>query len=114
MKNDFNAQGFRWINCNDADANLISFLRIDAAEKTIFAVVGHFGGATRDYRLGVPRGGFWREVINTNSEYYGGSGLGNDGGRATEEIACDGFSQSILVTLQPLSTFIFKWQDGAA
>jgi 1,4-alpha-glucan branching enzyme len=108
-ENDFNPQGFRWINCHDADANLIAFLRSDAAEQALFAVVGHFGGATRDFRIGVPRQGHWREVINTNSEYYGGSGLGNDGGRTTEDLARDGFGQSIKVTLPPHTTFIFKW-----
>ncbi|NBT27716.1 MAG: hypothetical protein EBT09_14500, partial [Actinobacteria bacterium] len=73
-ENDFNPQGFRWINGQDADANLISFLRQDASEKSFYAVVGHFGGAARELRLGVPRAGFWREVLNTNSEYYGGTG----------------------------------------
>ena len=56
--------------------------------------------------------GFWRELINTNSEYYGGTGLGNDGGRNTEDLERDGFSQSIRVTLPPLSAFVFKWSGG--
>ena len=64
-------------------------------------------------QLSVFRGGFWREAINTNSEYYGGTGLGNDGGRNTEAIACDGFSQSIRVTLPPLSTIVFRWSGGS-
>ena len=110
--NDFNPQGFRWINCTDADANTIAFLRTDAHEQVLFAVVGHFGGARRDYRIGVPRGGFWREVLNTNSEFYGGNGLGNDGGRMAEAREWDGFSQSIAVTLPPLTTVIFKWSGG--
>jgi 1,4-alpha-glucan branching enzyme len=91
--NDYNPQGFRWLTCHDA-------------------AVCHFGGATREYRIGVPRRGFWREIVNTNSEYYGGSGLGNDGGRSTEDIERDGFSQSMLVTLPPLTTTVFKWSGG--
>ena len=63
----------------------------------------------RDWRVGVPRRGFWKEVINTNSNYYGGSGLGNDGGRMTEDVAADGHSQSLVLNLPPLSTTIFKW-----
>ena len=51
-------------------------------------------------------------MINTNSEFYGGSGVGNDGGRSTEDRPCDGFSQSIRVTLPPLSVFVFKWSGG--
>jgi 1,4-alpha-glucan branching enzyme len=111
-QNDFNAQGFRWINCHDADSNTISYLRTDAAEQVLFAVVCHFGGAQREHRIGVPRRGFWREVLNTNSEFYGGTGLGNDGGRNTEDREWDGFSHSIRVVLPPLSAFVFKWSGG--
>jgi 1,4-alpha-glucan branching enzyme len=57
----------------------------------------------------VPRHGFWREMINTNSTFYAGTGVGNDGGRNTEEVPRDGFSQSINLTLPPHTTFIFKW-----
>ncbi len=108
--NDFNPHGFRWISCHDAAANVLAFLRHDVFEQTLFVAVGHFGGATREYRVGVPRQGFWREMINTNSEYYGGSGLGNGGGRASEDTPCDGFSQSLQLTLPPYTTFVFKWQ----
>jgi len=107
--NDFNPHGFRWISCLDADANLVSYLRTDASDRTVFVVVGHFGGATRTYRLGVPRRGLWAEVINSNSEFYGGSGLGNHGGRATSDVARDGYTQSIELTLPPLTTLVFKW-----
>jgi 1,4-alpha-glucan branching enzyme len=109
---DLNPRGFRWLACNDADANVIAYLRCDPDERNLFALVGHFGaGTTREaYRIGVPRRGFWREVINTNSEYYGGTSLGNDGGRMTEDIASDGFAQSLKVTLPPLTTVLFKWQ----
>jgi 1,4-alpha-glucan branching enzyme len=111
-QNDFYAPGFRWLSCHDADANLVAYLRSDANEQVLYAVVCHLGGAQRDHRLGVPRRGFWREVLNTNSEFYGGTGLGNDGGRTTEDISWDGFSQSIRLTLPPLSVFVFKWSGG--
>jgi 1,4-alpha-glucan branching enzyme len=111
--NDFNPHGFRWISCLDADANVIAFLRSDSGDQTLFVVVGHFGGATRSYRVGVPRRGWWREVINSNSAFYGGSGLGNDGGRASDEEPRDGYTQSINLTLPPLTTLVFKWTSGA-
>jgi 1,4-alpha-glucan branching enzyme len=107
--NDFNPHGFRWVSCLDADANVIAYLRIDSSERTLFMVVGHFGGATRSYRVGVPRRGWWKEVINSNSEYYGGSGLGNDGGREAQDVARDGYTQSIELKLPPQTTLIFKW-----
>ncbi|QYM80625.1 1,4-alpha-glucan branching protein GlgB [Horticoccus luteus] len=107
---DLTPQGFRWVSCTDADAQVIAYLRIAEDERTLLLVVGHFSGATRaPYRVGVPRRGFWREVINSNSEYYGGTGLGNGGGRMAEEVGCDGYSQSLELTLPPLSTTIFKW-----
>jgi 1,4-alpha-glucan branching enzyme len=108
-ENDFNPHGFRWISCADADANLVSYLRNDPSEETLFLAVGHFGGVTRTHRIGVPRRGFWREVINSNSEYYGGSGLGNGGGRATSDEPRDGYTQSVELTLPPLTTLLFKW-----
>ncbi len=110
--NDFNPQGFRWVSCRDAEATLIVYLRLDAFQQNLFLVVAHFGGATRTYSVGVPRRGFWREVINSNSEYYGGTGLGNDGGRAAEEPGRDGFGQSIPVNLAPYTTAVFKWTAG--
>ena len=107
--NDFNPHGFRWVNAGDSEANIVSYLRTDVFEQDIFFVVGHYGGAQRDYRFGVPRAGFWKEVVNSNSEYYGGTGLGNLGGRTAEEEGRDGYSYSINVTLPALSTTIFKW-----
>jgi 1,4-alpha-glucan branching enzyme len=110
-QNDFNPQGFRWIACQDADASVIAYLRADAGERTLFVVIGHFSGAQREYRIGVPRQGLWREVINTNSEYYGGTGLGNAGARHSEPVECDGYSQSLPLTLPPHTTLVFKWTE---
>ena len=109
-RNDFNSQGFRWIACNDSDASVIAFLRLDPFEMTLFVVVCHFTPIVRtNYRIGVPRRGLWKEVLNTNSEYYGGSGLGNGGGVEAQDVAADGQSQSLEITLPPYSTTIFKW-----
>ena len=111
--NDFNPHGFRWISCLDADANVIAYLRTGPDERELFAVVGHFGGAARPYRVGLPRRGWWREVINSNSEYYGGTGLGNDGGRETTDVPRDGYTQSVELTLPPFTTLVFKWTAPA-
>jgi 1,4-alpha-glucan branching enzyme len=106
---DFNPATFRWVNCTDGDNSVISFLRIDADQRTALVVIGNFTPVTRrNYRVGVPFGGSWTEVMNTNSEYYGGSGLGNDGGRAAEGVAADGYGQSLVLTLPGLSTLVFK------
>jgi 1,4-alpha-glucan branching enzyme len=109
-QNDFNSQGFRWSSCQDGAASVIAYVRTDPLEQTFFLVVGHFSGATRNFRIGVPRRGLWREVINSNSQFYGGTGLGNEGGRQTDAVPSDGMEQSIDFTLPPLCTLIFKWQ----
>ena len=107
---DFNAGTFRWMNCTDGDDSVISFLRIDPASQTTFLVVGNFTPVTRaGYRVGVPHGGHWAEVLNTNSIYYGGDGIGNLGGCESSNLSCDGQGQSLLLTLPGLSTLVFKW-----
>jgi len=112
--NDLNSECFQWIACHDSDHSVIAYLRKDPSEKIFFAVVGHYIPVLHEnYRIGVPRKGLWREVINTNSNYYGGTGIGNDGGRTTQDIPCNGFEQSLLLTLPPLSTTIFKWSADA-
>jgi len=109
-RNDLNSQGFRWLACQDSEASVLAFLRSDPAEQTLFAVVGHFTPVIRrNYRVGVPRRGFWSEVVNTNSQYYGGSGLGNSGGVHTDDVPADGMEQSIQIVLPPLATTFFKW-----
>ncbi len=111
--NDLNPAGFQWISGDDAAANVVAYLRRDPAERTLLAVVGHFSPAVRPgYRIGVPRAGHWQEVFNSNSQYYGGTGLGNDGGRQTEPVPAHGHAQSLVLTLPPLATSIFKWTAG--
>jgi 1,4-alpha-glucan branching enzyme len=113
-RNDLNPHGFRWLACHDSEGSVLAFLRCDASEQTLFAVVGHFTPVIRrNYRIGVPRRGFWSEVINTNSQYYGGSGLGNQGGVHSDDVPADGMSQSVQLTLPPLTTTILKWSASA-
>jgi 1,4-alpha-glucan branching enzyme len=107
---DFNSETFRWLNCTDGDNSVISFLRLDPAGRTAFLIVGNFTPVTRaGYRVGVPHGGHWAEVLNTNSKYYGGDGIGNLGGCESSAMPSDGQSQSLLLTLPGLSTLVFKW-----
>jgi 1,4-alpha-glucan branching enzyme len=108
--NDLNPKGFQWLACYDNEASVVAYLRLNESNREMLAVIGHFTPVVRqNYRVGVPEAGLWREVVNTNSEYYGGSGLGNDGSRRTEQISADGHGQSLKLTLPPYSTLIFKW-----
>jgi len=78
---DNTPEGFSWIDANDANSNVLSFLRhgVDADGKpTVLACVANFsGGPHENYRVGLPFAGRWREVLNTDAELYGGSGVGN-------------------------------------
>jgi 1,4-alpha-glucan branching enzyme len=112
--NDYRPESFRWVNCTDGDHSCISFLRTDPAGKVCYLVIGNFTPLTRTrYTVGVPHRGYWREVLNTNSSFYGGAGFGNHGGRHTTTALADGFEQSLSITLPGLSVLVFKWSADA-
>ncbi|MGA8025682.1 MAG: 1,4-alpha-glucan branching protein GlgB, partial [Bryobacteraceae bacterium] len=95
---------FEWIDAHDAEKNVLSFLR-----KTI-AVVCNFSPVVRsNYRIGVPAKGFWKEILNSDSTQYGGSGKGNFGGVETVPIPLHGRNQSITIDLPPLAAVFFQW-----
>lgn len=106
-ENDFNADGFAWIQCDDWQNSVFAFHRSSAGGKDIVVAVCNFTPVPREgYRIGVPRPGFYRELLNSDAEIYGGSNMGNQGGMYSEPIASHGHSQSILLTLPPLATLI--------
>ncbi len=106
---DLDPGGFSWVNCIDGDASCISFLRTDPEMEEIFLVVSNFTPVQRDtYRVGVPKGGYWVERINTNAREYGGTGSGNGGGCMAEGIPSDGRDFSVEICLPGLTTMIFK------
>ncbi|MDX8411083.1 MAG: 1,4-alpha-glucan branching protein GlgB, partial [Mariprofundaceae bacterium] len=105
---DFDSHGFQWLDCNDAAQSTLSFLRRDAHGGFIVAVVNLTPVPREAYRLGVPRPGFYREALNSDAEVYGGSNMGNGGGAHSENVTWMDQSQSIVVTLPPLSCLIFR------
>jgi len=108
--NDFNAQGFQWVACWDNASSVISYIRQSPATDDCLFVVCNFTAVLRQkYRIGVPRSGYWREVLNTDATVYGGTGSGNLGGITAQEIEWDNFHHSLELTLPPMSTVIFKW-----
>ena len=106
---DFSPAGFEWVDCNDSDQNVISFLRKGRAAGNIMLVVCNFTPMTRfHYRVGVPRSGFWKELLNSDARDYGGSGQGNLGGIEAAPISFHGRPYSLNLTLPPLATSFFK------
>ncbi len=110
-EDDFEWTGFTWIDANDSDNSVFSFLRNAKSSDEFVVVVSNFTPLPRyDYRIGVPKPGFYREILNSDSGYYWGSNLGNDGGRATQNISSHGYTQSLSITLPPLATVMFKYE----
>ncbi len=106
---DFSSAGFEWIDCNDSDQNVISFLRKGRAGDDMVLVACNFTPITRfNYKVGVPRGGFWKELLNGDAKEYGGSGHGNLGGIEAVPVSFHGRPYSLDMTLPPLATVFFK------
>jgi 1,4-alpha-glucan branching enzyme len=105
--------GFEWIDCNDAPASVVSLLRKSSRPQDSLAIVCNFTPVPRmDYRVGVPHAGFWREVLNSDAHEYGGSGMGNFGGREAEPIPSHGKPFSLKLMLPPLAAVFLKASEG--
>jgi len=110
---DFDADGFQWIDCNDSESSVISFVRRGSSTEDAVLVVLNFTPVTRaHYRIGAPHPGFWAEILNSDAHLYGGSGWGNLGGLHTEPGPCHGHGQSLSVNVPPLAALFFKWEQG--
>ena len=106
---DFDWTGFTWIDANDSDNSIFSFMRNARSVDEFVVVVSNFTPVPRhDYRIGVPKPGYYREILNSDSAHYGGSNVGNDGGKATEAVPWHGHAQSLSLTLPPLATIMLK------
>jgi 1,4-alpha-glucan branching enzyme len=100
---DFEPSGFDWLEPNDAENNVVSFLRRSEDGEEVLVALCNLSPVPRaDYRMGLPRGGRWREAVNTDADVYGGSGVGNFGGVDAEDVPWHGQPHSAEVTLPPL------------
>ncbi|GKT10578.1 1,4-alpha-glucan branching protein GlgB [Desulforhabdus sp. TSK] len=112
---DFSYDGFEWIDFHDADSSIISFIRKDRASGDIILVAANFTPVPRTvYRVGVPRGGMWHELLNSDAEAYGGSGMGNLGGVEAFSLPCHGRDQSVTLVLPPLGVVLLKSEGTKA
>lgn len=106
---DFEMNGFEWIDFHDWEQSIISFIRKGKNTNEIILVACNFTPVPRyNYRVGVPRGGFWREVLNSDAGIYGGGDLGNSGGVEAAPIPAQGRDYSLSLTLPPLGVLFFK------
>ncbi|MCW9024100.1 MAG: 1,4-alpha-glucan branching protein GlgB [Gammaproteobacteria bacterium] len=106
-QHDFEHQGFEWIDCNDTQHSTLSYIR--KCEDGFIVVVLNFTPVPREnYRIGVPMSGQYKEAINSDSEYYAGSNMGNAGVIHTDNIPCMGHNSSITLNLPPLAGLVLK------
>lgn len=110
---DFDPAGFEWIDCNDRDASVVSLLRKGRHDDAMVLIVCNFTPLVRrNYRVGAPRGGMWRELLNSDAKEYGGSGVGNLGEVDAGPVACQGQRYSLYLTLPPLSVLFLTDADA--
>jgi 1,4-alpha-glucan branching enzyme len=106
---DCDQAGFEWVDCCDWESSTVSLLRKGKDPNDVVLVVCNFTPVPRqNYRVGVPRGGHWEEILNSDAELYGGSGVGNFGGREAVQVPHHGREYTLTVTLPPLGMVMFR------
>jgi 1,4-alpha-glucan branching enzyme len=110
---DCQPAGFEWIDCNDAAASVITFIRRGKSSEDVVLVACNFTPVTRlNYRVGATCPGMWREILNTDAAEYGGSGQGNMGGVEASPVPSHGRPFSLDLTLPPLAAIFLKSSGG--
>ena len=106
---DFSPEGFEWIDANDAEQSILTFMRKPRGPGPLVLVACNLTPVPREnYVIGVPRAGPWTELLNSDAKYYGGSGWGSFGSVEAAPVGAHGRPYSIVVTLPPLSTIFFR------
>ncbi|HEX8897963.1 MAG TPA: 1,4-alpha-glucan branching enzyme, partial [Chthoniobacterales bacterium] len=101
-------EGFEWIDFHDSENSVVAFMRRSRDGGVIVFAVNATPVVRQGYRLGVPSAGFYRELINTDAETYGGSNVGNMGGFEAEDFPWQGRTHSLMISLPPLAAVAFK------
>jgi len=105
FQKDFTGDGFEWIDCNDSDSSTLAFLRKGNSPDDVVLVLCNFTPVPRDnFQIGVPRGGEWRERLNSDAQEYGGGGIGNFGVVHAAPLPSHGRHHSLTLRLPPLAT----------
>ena len=106
---DFDSAGFQWIDFRDGENSVLSFARRARSSRSVVLVICNLTPVPRlNYVVGAPLAGYWREALNSDAKEYGGSGMGNFGGAETRPVAAHGCSQSLVLTLPPLSVLFLE------
>ena len=108
LQGDSDPQGFRWIVADDAAQSIYAYERRARDGRPIVGIFNFTPVPRYNYRIGVPLTGRWHEVINTDSQHYGGSNLGNAGGVEAEPVASHGYGQSVSLLIPPLAGILLQ------
>jgi len=109
---DFDSIGFQWLDFSDSDNSVIGFVRYNSDKSEMLLFTFNMTPVLREnYIFGVPKKGFYKEILNSNASEYGGSGVGNFGGVHSENNRRFEFEHSIKVTLPPLAVNVYKWEQ---
>jgi 1,4-alpha-glucan branching enzyme len=102
---DFEPAGFQWIDCSDWEQSVITFCRFSRNRERLLVCACNFTPVSRTgYRVGVPRAGYYREILNTDAALYGGGDQGNSGGVSSEPVPWHGQPHSVVLTIPPLAS----------
>jgi 1,4-alpha-glucan branching enzyme len=108
---DCEPAGFEWVDASDTDSSVYSFLRHGkSGDDSVLVVINATPVVRTNYRIGVPQGGWWRELLNSDASEYGGSGVGNAGGVMSDPVSVHGRANSISLKLPPLGALFFRRQ----
>ncbi|MGH8123458.1 MAG: alpha amylase C-terminal domain-containing protein, partial [Rudaea sp.] len=108
---DCEGEGFQWIVADDAEQSVYAWLRRGAPGDAMVAIVCNFTPVPRHgYRIGLPQAGRWREILNSDAQIYGGSGMGNLGGVDAHAHPSHGFAAAAEVTIPPLGAVYFQFE----
>ena len=106
---DFEGAGFSWIDCNDNENSVVSMIRRARNPQDFTVMLTNFTPVPRmSYRIGVPEAGWYREILNSDAEMYGGGNVGNSGGVSSEDSESHGFPPSLTVVVPPLGFVLLK------
>jgi 1,4-alpha-glucan branching enzyme len=106
---DFDASGFRWIDCNDSENSVVSLIRRSKGGDEFVVAVLNFTPVPREnYRVGVPAEGVYVELLNSDADFYGGGNVGNGGFLEASDIPAHGFDYSLSLRLPPLGCLLLK------
>jgi 1,4-alpha-glucan branching enzyme len=110
-REDAEPSGFRWVVGDDFANSVYAFLRLAGEEAVPVLVICNMTPTPlHDYRIGVPRSGYWREAVNSDAAPYGGSNVGNSGGAQTGAVPAHGEAQSLTLSLPPLGTLMLAFE----